>query len=658
MKTYSVLEEHPTHFVVSDGTGAPFRVAKKGLSPALLGRIQSFARGGEVQREGGGAALWDAASTLDGLPLEPLAATAGTNAVDALPLEPLPLEPQGGSDAVSALPLEPLASAALASPDAILAAGGAGARMVPATEMEALGPGAAVPASGEIAPSPTARRPLTSNDFFRELFDKAGAPSGRLYATPGGGGLVASPPLQTPEPSESSAQNLRRPLLSLEAPQPAAPAPAPAPAAASPGAALPRGAGTSAIDRGVKEQLAGLKAGADAATAFAGAQTGALDALAKAQEAARKAFSDARATNLHQQNLLRDDILKARIDPNRLFGEGVTGRKVLAAVSLFLGGLGAGLARGPNFALQIVQSAIDRDIEAQRAELGKRRSLLDFYVQQGRELVDAHKLAKADLLDIASAQIQKAAAQYSGAKGTADAQQAAGALQTQAAQLRDEAAARAIELRYRPQIMEAEIALRHAQAGQAIAAQRQAVEKGEMSRAAQLAEAALLTGREVPVDVLPLLPKDTRESLVQLPGGRFARAHDPEAARKVRAAQEASAEMRSLIDQMRALRQQHPGGKMVSDAASKQAQQLAEMAKIVLNKAGGLGALDKGSIEILNNLVPDPLAFFTTDKRVNAQLDTLTRRVQDAVRESMNANLIRPQQTAVTPLDPAARAQR
>lgn len=50
------------------------------------------------------------------------------------------------------------------------------------------------------------------------------------------------------------------------------------------------------------------------------------------------------------------------------------GDRILASISLFLGGLGAGLTGTPNFALQIIESEIARDVERQKEEFNRLES--------------------------------------------------------------------------------------------------------------------------------------------------------------------------------------------------------------------------------------------------------------------------------------------
>jgi hypothetical protein len=64
-----------------------------------------------------------------------------------------------------------------------------------------------------------------------------------------------------------------------------------------------------------------------------------------------------------------------KVDPNRIWHNMSTGSKVSASIGLILGGIGAGLSGGPNTALQMMNNAIDRDIEAQKNDQGKAMTL-------------------------------------------------------------------------------------------------------------------------------------------------------------------------------------------------------------------------------------------------------------------------------------------
>lgn len=70
---------------------------------------------------------------------------------------------------------------------------------------------------------------------------------------------------------------------------------------------------------------------------------------------------------------MQTDYANAHIDPNRLMQGG---RGILAAIGVALGGGGAAMAGQPNYALQTLNNAIERDVDAQEKEIGRKKDLL------------------------------------------------------------------------------------------------------------------------------------------------------------------------------------------------------------------------------------------------------------------------------------------
>lgn len=73
------------------------------------------------------------------------------------------------------------------------------------------------------------------------------------------------------------------------------------------------------------------------------------------------------------------DLMKAymdkSIDPEHYWNSRNTGQKIAAGLGLILGGLGSGITGQPNLALQIINGAIDRDMEAQRSNQSQSMNL-------------------------------------------------------------------------------------------------------------------------------------------------------------------------------------------------------------------------------------------------------------------------------------------
>lgn len=137
---------------------------------------------------------------------------------------------------------------------------------------------------------------------------------------------------------------------------------------------------------------------------------------------AMQAKSDEFYTNMHaRQAKLREDIENGKIDPSHLWHDVGTGGRIAAGIGILLAGVGSGLSGGPNVALQMLDKAIDRDIDAQKTNLHTKQSLLaDTYRETG-DFRLAQAEAKNTLTTIALAKLNTIAAQSSSAQVKANA---------------------------------------------------------------------------------------------------------------------------------------------------------------------------------------------------------------------------------------------
>lgn len=124
-------------------------------------------------------------------------------------------------------------------------------------------------------------------------------------------------------------------------------------------------------------------------------------------------------------------VAAGKIDPEHYMHSKGTGGKIGTAISLILGGIGAGLTHGPNQALQLLQKHIDNDIEAQKENLGNKRSLLSENLRAQGNLVSATNATRLQMSAMAQGQLMKVAAQTNNPIIAARAQQhAAGIIQS------------------------------------------------------------------------------------------------------------------------------------------------------------------------------------------------------------------------------------
>lgn len=137
----------------------------------------------------------------------------------------------------------------------------------------------------------------------------------------------------------------------------------------------------------------------------------------------------------YQQNAdqLTKDITDAKIDPNRYWHNASTGQKISAGVAMLLGGLSQGLLRGgPNQGSQAIQETINRDIDAQKSELGKKQTLLSDNLRTQGNLQAAENATRIQTNAMLQGQLQKTALASGNPVVMAKAQQAVAQLKLQA----------------------------------------------------------------------------------------------------------------------------------------------------------------------------------------------------------------------------------
>ncbi len=151
----------------------------------------------------------------------------------------------------------------------------------------------------------------------------------------------------------------------------------------------------------------------------------------------QKHYSDLEGERQHWIN----DLENNKIDASRYVDNMSTGKKISTAIGLILGGFGAAAGQA-NGAGKILQANIDRDIDEQKANLGKTQSLLASNIHQFGNLRDATEQTRAMQMDVVSNQLKKAAAKATDPIAKARALQQAGQLDMQSAQIIQQTAMR------------------------------------------------------------------------------------------------------------------------------------------------------------------------------------------------------------------------
>jgi hypothetical protein len=429
LKHIRLLSEDDSTWHVQDGRdGSSFKVAKKGLSEGLHGAIvQHFAGGGEVKSY----------TQADALQHEAEAAYAHANdgllqqiRTETDPLTALGIPSFGLNDIRSASAALDRAGVPAISPKDLRSFVGQRAGEKAASEGGKAPQGGFRGALGATG-IPAAINALTpSQDTLSNL-----ATTGKEVANDTLGALWGAPQTQ----SQTQGPGTPTEVAPGSPPLPAA---APSPTT-SPAPSRPTGVGGG----GFASELAG------ATKQAIGAETQRADLVARAaqeqaalqQQAQQKRDAIAQEwqqkwqQNQARADQLQQDLATGKVEPGRWWKNRDLGGKVSASIALVLGGIGQAFGGGENPALKVIGQKIADDIEAQKADLGKKQNLLSHYVQQGHDIQSAMQLAKADAMDAYAGQMQMVATRYAGPEAKVNADKAIAGIKMDATKARQQA---------------------------------------------------------------------------------------------------------------------------------------------------------------------------------------------------------------------------
>lgn len=193
-------------------------------------------------------------------------------------------------------------------------------------------------------------------------------------------------------------------------------------------------------------QIGGINAEAAAQGQKGQQETQALQQALPQMQKNLQTFEQQTAKLNQEREGLMQDYQNGHVDPNHLYASMSTAGKFATGIGLILGGMGGGLTHQENPALKFLSQQIDRDIDAQKANLGKTKSLLDANMQQFGNLRDATSATRIMMGDIVSNQLAQAAAQSQDPIAKARAQQAI-------AQIKDRQAAEQQQLAMRQSVL-------------------------------------------------------------------------------------------------------------------------------------------------------------------------------------------------------------
>jgi hypothetical protein len=390
----------------------------------------------------------------------------------------------------------------------------------------------------------------------------------------------------------------------------------------------------------------------------------AIDSRAEYVATQKKAAQDAA-----DRQVYFDDYVKAQkeqaaktIDPNRMWNSKSTGEQLLAAIGVMLAGIGQGMDhdKGPNPAVAIIQQAIDRDIDAQKANLqqgekgveGKYQALTGFehLTDKSNEALEALRATRYRQV---GEQVAASAAQFAGPQQKLVAQDAQLKLNQLADGITDNLAGAKIAQRNKDQ----EIAIQRANVGVAaghlaLAQKGQGLdekyrrdmmaqhdkefgeglaEKIVTARGAGNAAQAKQLGNVLKYGVLD---PATGKTLLT-PDGDAVMAHADQLEKAARSAPDI-ATRDALVVQAKGLR----------DAAETQYAALSDNAKTIKPKLAAAQNLVDGVSGVLEEFDKDPSSF---DRAKWAQLETMIERAKTADAQFMGAKVSSREMQAIQP---------
>lgn len=144
-------------------------------------------------------------------------------------------------------------------------------------------------------------------------------------------------------------------------------------------------------------------------TAAGAAVNPAIDNATKQIDDLQKQQNQREAEFKAKDDAYQKRIEQSKVDPNRIYKNQSTGSKILAGISMVLGGFGA-VAGQPNMAVQMMNDAVNRDVDAQKNDQEKTMNLWKMNRQAYGDDLQANLATRNQILTGVQLQVQKAAA--------------------------------------------------------------------------------------------------------------------------------------------------------------------------------------------------------------------------------------------------------
>lgn len=196
------------------------------------------------------------------------------------------------------------------------------------------------------------------------------------------------------------------------------------------------------FQQGLGEAKQGIQGEAQALGAQGKAEAQALQQNIADRQQTQQNYQDHFNQLDQERQGFQQDLMNNHIDSKHYLNSRGTPGKISTAIGLILGGIGGGLTHQENPALKFLNQNIDRDINAQMADLGKKENLLSANMRQFGNLRDATDMTRIMQNDIVSMQLKRAAAEAQDPLAKSRAMQASGKLDMDTAGMQGQMAMR------------------------------------------------------------------------------------------------------------------------------------------------------------------------------------------------------------------------
>lgn len=402
------------------------------------------------------------------------------------------------------------------------------------------------------------------------------------------------PELQQPQ---ASAQGLSGSPEAPQAPQPmpsglaSGLAPGATPQAPSATPAAPNALGSALEEKALNLQKQGIYAEAKAQGQLGQEEAKILEESAKSQQKVMGDYEKRQGEIDRMHAQMVQQLQEGKIDPNRYWENKSTAGKVGTVIGLILGGGAAGYLGKDNLALETLNKEIDRDIIAQKENLGNKNNLLHANLQYLRDTAAAAATTKAMQLDYASTQLKIAGAKSQDPIAKARAMQAAGPIDLLAAQYRKAAAIKST--------------------------------MSDLERTAQADPSKIGDYLAALEQVNPEKAKEMRGRMV--PGVGFAPT-DADA----KDLKEGKGDLDNAVQGIKRLKEINKiPGKSLNTSLRAEAESIQQTLVGLLRKPiTGPGAMNEGERRLIENLVANPTKLMSIDKSNQIRLDTLQKKLE------------------------------